>query len=211
MGTDYPRSLLTLATVLFALTLFAGVEAAVAIPAWSLDQMLRAVLVFFYAWGSFYYYQAFLTRFAIRPQLAWTLFAFIVGAAAIAAANGIAGGRWFFECSTALFLAGLATFAYSWFELRRGRYTLAGVGTAGQIEATALTAAEMRKNVVCFAILAAAILAIQWAADLLAGFGISQTLAAFSICSTIYPTMLAITEFKFLPKIDAIAAADGGA
>ena len=56
------------------------------------ERELRAVLVFFYASGSYYYYQTFLTRYRIRPQLAWTMLPFVIGTASLVAARGIASG-----------------------------------------------------------------------------------------------------------------------
>ncbi len=199
--TDYSRSLLILAAVLFALVLFAGADTAANISAWSLSQGLRAVLVFFYASGSYYYYQTFLTRYRIRPQLAWTMLPFVIGTASLVAARGIADGRWFVESSTAMFVAGLVTFAYSWLEHWRGRYQLAAAVPSNATAVERLTTAEMRKNVVCFAALAAAHLLISLFTRQFAAFGIDSTMAMFAVSSAVYPAMLASTEFSFLPQL----------
>lgn len=201
------QSLLLNVTVLMGLTMAIGVVTASGIADWSSDQVLRAVLVWFYCAGTFAYYFHFLTLYRLRTHIAWLTLPFVFGAAAAVAASSIGSGRWFTEASLVFFLSSGLVFVMALVEQANGWFELPVASLEASHAASALLKTEMRKNVACFGVLvlahAMAILTRSW-------IGASETFILFLIAATLYPAMMTLTETRFLPKIKALMI-DGSA
>ncbi len=201
--TSWSQSILTLVSVFIgaALTVAAAdierrIRASGAGAAFDVGFALRAVTLFLYMTGTFWFYYNHINHFYRRATIAWVMFPSLVGCALIVCAYALDDQRSFSIASLGLFATGCVSFAYTIAGTLAGQHQVTTLGGARQRELLQAFQDEMVRNLTLFAAMALVCGLIAWSRVLdnpLAGPDATQ----FAINGALYLAMVTINHVRF--------------
>ena len=165
---------------------------------------LRAVTLFLYMTGVFWFYYNHISHFYRRATVAWVMFPSLVGCALIVCAYALDDQRSFAIASLGLFATGCLSFAYTIMGTVRGKHQVTSLAAAKQQQLLQAFRDEMVRNLVLFATMAGTCAVIVWT-TLLDNRYLGHDATQFLINGALYLAMVSINHVRFARVLGEVA------